>query len=408
MLRTQMFRCSLPKDEADTLNRESGRAYTTTLVWHYRVYRQTHHWLSPQAGEQLGDYFDGPTLLHAHSRDGAQQGFPKACETARACRLLGLDVRYPYKRKWYRTTIWKSTGIRLRDGRLWLARARGLPPVVVVLPPNLAALPQRAFHEVRLVWDQAARHHCWHLVVENYEAVPAPPGENVVGVDLGEIHPAVATDGGVGLVVSCRELRAAHQYTAKRMAELRSLQDHKHKKSRRWKRLQRRKNRFLAQQKRRTRDMEHKVSRAVVEFAQERGAGTVVIGDTRDVADGKRLKTREQQKIGMWSHGKVRAYITYKAEGAGIVVPEPLDEHYSSQTCPACGQRHKPRGRVYRCPSCGLVAHRDVVGAINILSRYRTGEVGQLAPPSIVKYRHPFLAGKRSRLDTAQVARGQP
>jgi hypothetical protein len=40
----------------------------------------------------------------------------------------------------------------------------------------------------------------------------------------------------------------------------------------------------------------------------------------RDVADGKRLTTKSQQKIGLWSHGRQRQYITYKAEAAGIAV----------------------------------------------------------------------------------------
>jgi putative transposase len=39
---------------------------------------------------------------------------------------------------------------------------------------------------------------------------------------------------------------------------------------------------------------------------------------------------------------------------------------YTSQTCPACGQRNKAKDRTYQC-SCGYEAHRDRVGAINIM-----------------------------------------
>jgi hypothetical protein len=34
MMRVQTFPCALAKAEADALNRESGRHYTTMLVWH--------------------------------------------------------------------------------------------------------------------------------------------------------------------------------------------------------------------------------------------------------------------------------------------------------------------------------------------------------------------------------------
>jgi hypothetical protein len=63
------------------------------------------------------------------------------------------------------------------------------------------------------------------------------------------------TDGVSAAVVSCRALRSNTQYTNKRVSVLRSKQDHLVKGSSWWKRLQRRKNRFLAQQKRRERDL---------------------------------------------------------------------------------------------------------------------------------------------------------
>jgi hypothetical protein len=72
--------------------------------------------------------------------------------------------------------------------------------------------------EVRLVWDRCARHYTWHLVVENGKTPKQAKGATTVAVDLGEVHPAVATDGQTAIVVSCRELRAKRQYTVKRLA----------------------------------------------------------------------------------------------------------------------------------------------------------------------------------------------
>lgn len=69
------------------------------LVRHYRLYRKQGLWLAPNAGERLEDALGGPTTLHAHSRDAAQQGFYKACKTARPCKQAGLDTRYPSHRK---------------------------------------------------------------------------------------------------------------------------------------------------------------------------------------------------------------------------------------------------------------------------------------------------------------------
>jgi hypothetical protein len=64
-------------------------------------------------------------------------------------------------------------------------------------------------------------------------------------------------------------------------------------------------------------------------------------------------------------------------------------------------------GRGYRCSTCELVAHRDVVGSVNILSRKAHGELAEIAPPALAatKDRYPSWTGKRSRLDTAELAR---
>jgi len=296
-------------------------------------------------------------------------------------------------------------------GVLLLARSRGLAPVRVTLPDHLRTYAASAFKQVELVWDRAGRRYTWHVTLED-GAQPAPaPGSAVVAVDLGEIHPAAMTNGQEAVVITARRLRAARQYTVKRVAEMQSKQSGKQKGSRRWKRLQRRKNRFLAQQTKRTRDIEHKVSRAVVEYAIERKAGTLAIGDVGEVADGKRLAAKSQQKIALWSHGKVRQYITDKAQAQGISV-ELVDEHDTSKTCPRCGRQHTPRGRVFRCPhpACGLVAHRDAVGAVNILSRKVHGKLAKIAPLplAVTTYRHPAWVsrqGKRSRLDTPELAR---
>ena len=321
-----------------------------------------------------------------------------------------LGAKYPHRRKVWRTTIWKVTGIRVEGTTLLLARARGLVPIRVCLPAAITRQPSWMVREVRLVWDRAVRHYTWHLVVENGLQPQPATGTNVMAVDLGEIHPAVCTDGEETVIISARCLRSTKQYTAKRLAEIQQQQAGKTKGSRRHRKLQRRKRQFLGKQRRRVRDIEHKVSRAVVDVAKERAVGTIALGDVRDVADGKRLHAKSQQKVGLWSHGRQRQYITYKAEAAGIQV-ELVDEAYSSQTCPNadCTARHKPKGRIYLCPVCGFQAHRDAVGAANLLSRFRTGKLGQIRPPPDQKYRRPAASGKRSmrsRLDTADLARG--
>jgi putative transposase len=405
VIRTHIIPCLIPKSEADALNRASGRIYSGVVVEHWRILRKSNHWLSPGSAEKLSDYYtrtDTP-LLHAHSKDAAQQGFAKGIKTTRALRQAGIDAGYPRRRKFYRTTIWKNTGIRLRDGALILARARGLTPISVTLPSQLIQLPESAFSETRLVWEQASQHYEWHLVVEDGVIISDAPGTDTIAVDMGEIHPAVCTDGKQSLVISCKALRSLRQYTQKRGSVLRALQDTKTKGSRAWRRLKKRDTRFRAQQKRRIRDLEHKISREVVRFAEECKAGTIAIGDVRDIADKTDKGKHHNQRMSTWAHGRIRAYVTYKGEYAGMKVVL-VDEHHTTQSCPTCGQRNKPKGRTYVCLACGFRGHRDAVGSANILSRQLYGELGMI-PATEPMYRYPYVnRGKRSRLDTAQIA----
>ena len=63
---------------------------------------------------------------------------------------------------------------------------------------------------------------------------------------------------------------------------------------------------------------------------------------------------------------RLAKFIEYKAVLEGIKV-EYVNPKYTSQTCPECGEKNKARDRKYRC-GCGYKKHRDMVGAINIIS----------------------------------------
>ena len=389
--RTYQFACHLPRSQANALNAESARIYRAVMVEHWRIYRKKGVWLRQGSAEKLNDNYDTDTskLLHAHSIDAAQQAFYKACKQVHTKRKQGDDsVRFPYKHHYFRTTVWKTSGVyKVHQGIMYLSLARGLERVAVKLPQHLNVLPKSFVREVRLVFNKSTFRYSWHVVVDNGIA-PQQTGKYIAGVDLGEIHPAVITDGVEACVVSCRELRALNQGRNKRIASIDAKLSTYTKGSRRWRKLKARKRRFLAQCDQQKRDIEHKIARSVVDWAQEREIGLLAIGDVRDIADGKRLNKKSQQKIANWSHGKIRKYIGYKAAEVGIQVNDKVSEQYTTQTCPSCGQRHKPRGRIFKCPSCGSVFHRDVVGAANIASRYEYNELGRYAAPE-PKYRQP-------------------
>jgi putative transposase len=393
LIRTHTIPCHLARAIADALNAASGAVYTGVLVWHWRTWRRKRHWLSGPAAERWSDA-RGQAPLHAHSLDAAQQGFSKACAVTRVLRKAQIAAKFPHHRRKFRTTIWKATAIRRKGDVLVLSNGQGNAPITIPIPEDLRTVLR--FREVRLVYDKLGRRYTWHIVVENGKQPRPAPGANVVAVDLGEIHPAVVGDEHEATIITCRQRRAESQGHARRMAQMAHTIARKRKGSRRHRRLVRAKARMKAKHQRVLHDLEHKISHAVVATAVEQEAGTLVLGDVRDVADGVDCGTRQNQRMSQWDHGKVRQYIEYKAEAEGITV-KLEDEAYTSQTCPHCQHRHKPRGRTYRCPACGFQAHRDVVGQVNILSVHKHGEPGKIPAPEVVKYRIPHNLGVMRR-----------
>jgi putative transposase len=387
------------------LNLASGRIYSGIVSRHWRLLKQKGLWLSEKSLTRLSDMrLAGRDMpMHAHSVDAAQQGFFKACVTTRAIRKAGdPTVHFPWRSKKFRTTIWKNTAIKFKAGRLELSAGRGNAPIKIALPDSLWSALK--FVEVRLVFDKKARRYNWHIVLENGIAAKVATGKNTVSVDPGEIHPAVVGDESRSTIITCRERRHEMQGHAKRLAKLSPALSRKQRGSRAYRKLVRAKSRMKAKHDAVLRDMAHKISREIVNVAVEMEASTIVYGDINDIGDGVDLGKKTNQKIAGWNHGQILKYVEYKAAAEGIAVTL-QNERYTSQTCPNCSHRHKPKGRNYRCPACKFQSHRDVVGAVNILSAYKFGEPGKIPAPTEVKHRMPHnLRLMRRRRDTAQVA----
>jgi putative transposase len=323
--------------------------------------------------------------MHAHAID-AEEGFYKACDVTRAVRKAGIaEAKFPYHRKKFRTTIWKTSGIKREGDTLRLSgggrtqKDRDERECQIPIPERLRDCLR--FLEVRLVYDKRARWYTWHVVVEDGLKPKPAPGDNVVSVDLGEIHPTVVGDKVAATIVACRERRSLSQGHAKRLAKISKAISRKAKGSRRRRRLVRAKVRMKAKQRTVMWDIENKVSREIVEFAAERQAGTIVIGDIRDIADGIACGKEHNGRMSRLDHGKIRTYVASKAAAEGIAV-ELVDEHHTTKTCP-----HPPQTE-------GAHLSLPVLRGSGASRRGRTNQ-------------HPFASSRGRRRQTAGADRDQ-
>jgi len=218
-------------------------------------------------------------------------------------------------------------------------------------------------------------------------------GVKVAGVDLGEVHPAVAHDGEWTIVMNGRYLRSVRRYQNKTKGKLQALLAREKRGSKRWKRLVRSKKRQQRRWDHQVMDIAHKITTSLVSTLRDAEVQTVAIGDIRDIRKRVDAGHAGNQRVHQMPSGIFQHMLSYKCERLGMDVVL-QDERYTSQECPACQARHKPRGRVYRCRECGFVAHRDGVGAYNIRSKYlgATPVVGLMAWPTMGVRYHAHLS----------------
>ncbi len=224
----------------------------------------------------------------------------------------------------------------------------------------------------------------------------AAPGDGRATIDLGEIHhSAVVTDDGHALVASGRGIRTIKRQLSKQLGHIARKRAKKTKGSRRHRRLMETRRKLSRRAKQRIRDLRHKATARAIQFCRDRGVKELWVGNP----DGVRKRNcgrQHNQRMARWEYGTDLAYLAYKAKRAGMIFGSG-DERGTSSTCPHCGHRHKPKGRVWQCKHCGFLGHRDVVGAANMHPRAFGQEV---TFPRVVTYLRPGPLGRSSRADT--------
>jgi IS605 OrfB family transposase len=191
--------------------------------------------------------------------------------------------------------------------------------------------------------------------------LPEPPQNTpteVLGIDLGVTNIAVDSDGQIHSAKTLNSVRV-------RYARLRrKLQKKGTKPARRLLKKRRRKEQRFAK------DVNHCISKKLVSKAKDTKRA-IAVEELTGIR--KRIRLRKAQRLlhHSWSFGQLRAFLTYKAQMAGVALVA-VDPRNTSRICLACGgvdKRNRPWQAVFRCIQCEFVAHADTLAAMNIAIR---------------------------------------
>lgn len=190
------------------------------------------------------------------------------------------------------------------------------------------------------------------------EEAPETEPEGFLGVDLGIANIAVTSDGTFHQGKTVKGVRYRHR---KLRAKLQRKQTRSAK--RKLKRLSGKERRFAT-------NVNHVVSKQIVKTAHDTSRG-IALEDLTHIRERVTAKRGQRAILHSWSFAQLRAFITYKAQRAGIPIVA-VDPRNTSRTCPACGCVDKANRKTqdsFLCTSCGLVGRADYFAAINISRR---------------------------------------
>ncbi len=195
----------------------------------------------------------------------------------------------------------------------------------------------------------------WYLLLTCEVEEPDPQDvDDVLGVDLGVLNIASDSD---GTIHSSRTMNTV-RYRQRRLRT--KLQKRGTKAARRLKQL-------AGQERRFARDVNHTISKRLVETAERTKRG-IALEDLKGIRTRVRARRQQRAQLHSWSFFQLRCFIGYKAQRAGIPVVL-VDPRNTSRRCPACGHTDKanrPKQSTFHCVSCGCAGHADTIAAENI------------------------------------------
>lgn len=207
----------------------------------------------------------------------------------------------------------------------------------------------------------------WYVCF-SLECAPTPlsPSDRVVGIDVGLESFAALSDGSTVSNPRHHQRALARLRIAQRRVSRRKKGGSGRRKA---VRILQRTHAGVRNQRA---DFHHKLSRRLVD-----DFGLIAVEDLNVKGLASGMLARSVNDAG-WS--AFIAKLTYKAEEAGRVLIK-VNPRGTSQVCSACGARvAKPLSeRLHVCPACGVILHRDLNAALNIL-RLGLSLVGETWP----------------------------
>mgnify|MGYP001582435546 FL=1 len=291
-----------------------------------------------------------------------------------AVRAIGKAVE-TFRRDKKTCPVFRPDGAITYDERLlgWkgpahvsLLTLHGREVVAMIYGEYQAGFLQRLKGQVDLVYHNGTFY--LYATIEIPEDTPIEP-TRFLGVDLGIVNLATDSDGNsyTGEALEVVRARAA---TARQTFQ-----------STNTKGARRRLKKMAGKQANFQRDVNHTISKRLVQYAKDTKAA-LSLENLTGIRDRMTVRVRQRARHHNWSFRQLREFLTYKAQRAGVPLLF-VDPRNTSRTCSRCGfvdKRNRRSQADFSCLRCGHTAHADLNAARNLATRGFVSAPDLLAP----------------------------
>ncbi|MFP3255874.1 MAG: transposase [Thermoplasmata archaeon] len=261
--------------------------------------------------------------------------------------------------------IFTNQQCKIEDGLLKFPKIVGLEVKTRLENVNL--------REVRII-PQGVGYIIEIVYMKEIEDIAKGEPRRIMGIDIGLRNIVTIGDSisNEGIAVKGGVLKSINQYYNKEKARLKSINDRQNKD----KRLTKREKRLFMKRNRKIKDIMHKLSKAIVQYAKSRNIDTIVIGHNNGWKQSVNMGRINNQNFVEIPFNTLINQIKYKAEEAGIQVIIQNEEHTSKCSFldnesiehhdEYMGKRIK-RG-IFRSKD-GILMHADLNAVYNIIKK---------------------------------------
>jgi putative transposase len=209
-----------------------------------------------------------------------------------------------------------------------------------------------------------ADNHCYYITFDVAEEIQYQP-DGFIGIDLN------ATGHSAVIAINDKILKRGKQASHIKRSYL-SIRKRLQRKQQ-YATLRRVKNR----EARRIRDMNHKLSREVVDLAKANQMG-IRLEDLKNIRERTNKKSNKKSRgiTNNWNFYQLRQMIEYKGRICGVPI-EFINPAYTSKTCSRCGELGTRFKKQFECDQCGHADHADANAAFNIASAMQIAHISK-------------------------------